>query len=114
DSRAARGEIAMAGRGGRERIGDRAQRVYPPDVLVPSVEEAERIKNVRRLESLGIARAKGQKMAIEPVHVGDAGEPAVVEGTTGEWRVDPSYLHADLGGANALLSPFDPPGSARR
>src|SRR5262249_37946468 len=69
----ARGEIAIAGRVGRERIWDLAERVYPPDVLVPSVEEAERIKNVRRLGSLGIARAKGQKSPIEPIYVGDAG-----------------------------------------
>ena len=26
---------------------------------------------------------------MEPTHVGEAGEPAVVEGVKGEWRVDP-------------------------
>src|SRR3954449_6954114 len=54
-----RGEIAIAGRVGRERLWDLAERVYPADVVVPPVEEAERIKNERRLASLGIARAKG-------------------------------------------------------
>ena len=87
-----RGEIAIARRVGRERVWDLAERVYPSDVVVASVEEAERTRNDRRLASLGIARATGQKMPIEPIHVGDAGEPAVVEGTKGEWRVDPAGL----------------------
>jgi uncharacterized protein YcaQ len=46
-------------------------------------------------------------MPIEPVDVGDAGEPAAVEGTKGEWRVDPAALRADFEGRTALLSPFD-------
>ena len=51
-------------------------------------------------------------MPIEPVDVGEAGEPAVVEGTTGEWRVDPAALAClgrggDFEGRTALLSPFD-------
>ena len=46
-------------------------------------------------------------MPLEPVHVGDAGEPAVVEGTKGEWRVDPAALDQDFEGRTALLSPFD-------
>jgi uncharacterized protein len=74
-----RGEVAIAGRVGRE----------------------------RRLASLGVARAKTTAMPIEPVDVGDAGEPAVVEGTKGEWRVDPAALGADFEGRTALLSPFD-------
>ena len=44
---------------------------------------------------------------MEPVHVGEAGEPAVVEGVKGEWRVDPTYLVDDFEGRTALLSPFD-------
>ena len=44
---------------------------------------------------------------MEPVHVGGAGEPAVVEGVKGEWRVDPAYLADDFEGRTALLSPFD-------
>ena len=44
---------------------------------------------------------------MEPIHVGEAGEPAVVEGVKGEWRVDPSYLDGDFEGRIALLSPFD-------
>ena len=102
-----RGEVAIAGRVGRERVWDLPERVYPADVEIPTVEEAERTKNERRLRSLGIARAKGTKMPLEPIHVGEAGEPAVVEGTKGEWRVDPAALAGDFEGRTALLSPFD-------
>jgi hypothetical protein len=102
-----RGEVAIAGRVGRERLWDLAERVYPADVVVPSVDEARRAKNERRLASLGIARQKSTSMPIEPVDVGEAGEPAVVEGTTCEWRVDPAALAEDFEGRTALLSPFD-------
>jgi uncharacterized protein len=44
---------------------------------------------------------------MEPVHVGDAGEPAVVDGVKGEWRVDPALLGNGFEGRTALLSPFD-------
>jgi uncharacterized protein YcaQ len=101
------GEIAIAGRIGRERLWDLAERVYPTDLVVPPVAEATRIRNERRLVSLGIARRKSTKMPLEPVDVGDAGEPAVVEGTKGEWRVDRSALGQDFEGRTALLSPFD-------
>lgn len=104
---ALRGEVAIAGRVGRERVWDLAERVYPADVVVPSVEEAARRKNERRLASLGIARQTARVMPMEPVHVGEAGEPAVVEGVKGEWRVDPTYLVDDFEGRTALLSPFD-------
>jgi uncharacterized protein YcaQ len=103
---AVRGEIAIAGRVGRERVWDLAERVYPK-VKAPSVAEAARQKNERRLAALGIARAKRPKMPMEPAYVGDAGEPAVVEGTKGEWRVDPSLLDGEFSGRTALLSPFD-------
>jgi len=102
-----RGEVAIAGRVGRERIWDLPERVYPADVEIPSVEEAERIKSERRLAALGIARAKARAMPMEPIHVGEAGEPAVVEGVKGEWRVDPAYLGDGFKGRTALLSPFD-------
>ena len=102
-----RGEIAIAGRAGRERLWDLAERVYPADVVVPTVDEAERTKNERRLAALGIARKKTTAMPIEPIDVGEAGEPAVVEGVKGEWRVDPGALGGDFEGRTALLSPFD-------
>ena len=102
-----RGEVAIAGRVGRQRLWDVAERVYPADVVVPSVDEARRAKNERRLASLGIARQKTTAMPVEPVDVGEAGEPAVVEGVKGEWRVDPGALEGEFEGRTALLSPFD-------
>jgi len=101
------GEVAIAGRVGRERLWDVAERVYPADVVVPSVDEARRAMDERRLSALGIARSKTTAMPIEPIDVGEAGEPAVVEGTKGEWRVDPASLRDDFAGRTALLSPFD-------
>jgi Winged helix DNA-binding domain len=81
--------------------------VYPADVVVPSEDDAHRIKNERRLASLGIARQKSTTMPLEPVDVGEAGEPAIVEGVQGEWRIDPTALADDFAGRTALLSPFD-------
>ena len=101
------GEVAIAGRVGRERLWDVAERVYPADVVVPSADEARRAMDERRLSALGIARSKTTAMPIEPIDVGEAGEPAVVEGTKGEWRVDPALLRDDFEGRTALLSPFD-------
>src|SRR5207237_5028047 len=102
-----RGEVAIAGRVGRQRLWDLAERVYPADLVVPSVDEAQRLKNERRLAALGIARQKTTAMPVEPADVGEAGEPAVVDGTNGEWRVDPAALGEDFEGRTALLSPFD-------
>jgi uncharacterized protein YcaQ len=101
-----RGEVAIAGRQGGDRLWDLATRVYPDDPVVPS-QEARRIRNKRRLRALGIARARGPECAVEPADVGEAGEPAVVEGVKGTWRVDPSLLGQPFTGRAALLSPFD-------
>jgi uncharacterized protein len=102
-----RGEVAISGRVRRERLWDLSERVYPSTTSIPSAEEVERAKNERRLASLGIARSIARKMPMEPVHVSDAGEPAVVEGVKGEWRIDPAYLEQRFVGRTALLSPFD-------
>jgi uncharacterized protein len=101
-----RGEVAIAGRRGGDRLWDLASRVYPDDPLVPR-DQALRIRNERRLRALGIARARGPECPVEPVDVGEAGEPAVVEGVRGTWRVDPSQLGETFSGRAALLSPFD-------
>jgi uncharacterized protein len=100
------GEVAAAGGSGRDRLWDLASRIYPDDP-VPPVDEARRLLDERRLRSLGIARAKGTKLPLEPVDVGEAGEPAVVEGVRGQWRVDPAQLGQPFAGRAALLSPFD-------
>ena len=101
-----RGEVATAGREGRQQLWDLAERIYPDDP-VPDVDEGRRLQNERRLLGLGLARAKAAKMPGEPNDVGDAGEPAVVEGVKGEWRVAVELLDAPFTGRTALLSPFD-------
>jgi uncharacterized protein YcaQ len=102
-----RGEVAIAGRRGRQRLWDLAERVYPADVTVLPVEEARRGRDERRLRALGIARSVGPVVPGEPVGVGEAGEPAVVDGIPGDWRVDPAQLDRPFAGRTALLSPFD-------
>ena len=102
-----RGEVAIAGRVGRQRLWDVPERVYPPDMPVVPADEALRERNRRRLRSLGIARQKGTAIPIDSVVVGDAGEPATVEGVPGTWRVDPEALGQPFEGRTALLSPFD-------
>jgi uncharacterized protein len=93
-----RGEVAVAGRQGKQRLWDLAERVYPAGMRVVPAGEAHRIRDERRLKSLGIAR---------PKIVGDAGVPASVEGTVGPWRVDPNATAEKFAGRTALLSPFD-------
>jgi uncharacterized protein YcaQ len=103
-----RGEVAIAGRVGKQRLWDLPERVYPTGVAVPSVEDAGRRMNERRLSSLGIARQKTTAVGVEPWDVGDVGEPAIVDGVKGEWRVDPAALGGGaFKGRTALLSPFD-------
>ncbi|WP_371408634.1 winged helix DNA-binding domain-containing protein [Micromonospora zamorensis] len=102
-----RGEVAIAGRQGRQRLWDVARRVYPADTPVVPLEQARRARDERRLRALGIARRKAVPVPGEPAEVGDAGEPAVVEGVAGEWRVDPAALGQPFTGRTAVLSPFD-------
>jgi uncharacterized protein YcaQ len=106
----ARGEVVAVGRRGREQLWDLAERVYP-DEPYPDVDEARRELHARRLRALGIARARVAVSSGEQHFVGEAGEAAVVEGTRGTWRVEPTLLDAgaalELAGRAALLSPFD-------
>jgi uncharacterized protein YcaQ len=106
-----RGEVAVAGRKGRERLWDLAERVYPGHPVLPPA-EAARERDRRRLAALGIARTSGPGTMMEPAIVTEAaGEQAEIEGVKGRWRVDPSYLDENAGpafeGRAALLSPFD-------
>ncbi len=94
----ARGEIAISGRDGNERIWDLAQRVLPVDQPEITAEEAGRIRAQRRLRSLGIAR---------PAVVGRIGVPVEVEGVEGKWVADPKLLRRPFKGRTAILSPFD-------
>jgi uncharacterized protein YcaQ len=93
DAMVQRGEVAAAGRRGAERLWDLASRIYP-DEVVPH-EEALLRRAERRLRSLGIARG------------GPVGEPAVVDGVKGEWRVCADLLDDAFTGRTALLSPLD-------
>lgn len=102
----AQGLVAVAGRAGKERLWDLAERVYPAVPPVP-LEEAARQRDERRLQALGLARAQAAKQPMEPIHVGEVGEEVVVEGVPGVWRVDPTYLEQPLQPRTALLSPFD-------
>jgi uncharacterized protein YcaQ len=104
----ARGEVAVNGRAGTQRKYDLAGRVYPAGLAAVEREEARRRRDAALLGGLGLARAKGTVLPGGPIHVGDAGEAAVVEGTAGEWRVDPAQLGLPFEGRTALLSPFDP------
>jgi hypothetical protein len=101
------GEVAIAGRQGKQRVWDLADRVYPADIPMVPIEEARRLRDERRLKSLGIARQTAPAMPMEPADVGEIGERAIVEGVPGEWRIDPEGLGQAFTGRTALLSPFD-------
>jgi uncharacterized protein YcaQ len=103
----ARGEVATARRNGRERLWDLAERVYPPVAEVVPLAEARRIMAERRMRALGIARPEVTGVYGERRYEPVAGEPAVVEDTAGEWRVDPEAVGQPFEGRTVLLSPFD-------
>jgi uncharacterized protein YcaQ len=103
------GDVAISGRRGKFRTWDLPERVYPPDLEVPSYDEAKAILDDRRLASLGIARPTS-KIQGEEVAAANRGEPCVVEGVEGEWRVHPDALALSADGfepRTALLSPYD-------
>jgi uncharacterized protein YcaQ len=90
------GEVAVVGRNSGQRLWDLAERWYPPTETVPA-REVKALEEERRLRALGIARR-------------GPGLRAVVDGVSGEWRVDEKALaHADEPAPRrtTLLSPFD-------
>jgi uncharacterized protein YcaQ len=108
----AQGRVAISRREGRERIWDLAERIFPQGLTAVPREDAERELDARRLASLGLARAKGTAVPVEPNTVGNAGEPAIIDGVPGRWRVDPAALErarddGTFAGRTALLSPLD-------
>jgi len=101
------GEVAVAARSGRDRLWDLAERVYHSDIPTVPLEEALRIRDERRLRSLGVVRNRTPDLPVETTRVGDAGVAATIEGLTGAWRLDPEALDRDFSPRTALLSPFD-------
>lgn len=99
------GRVAVVGRVGRLRRWDVTERAWPPALDEFDADEAARLLDDRRLQAAGLAK---QRSPWTPV--GDAGEPAVIEGVKGKWRVDPQALAAlddDPGGRVAILNPYD-------
>lgn len=93
-----RAYVAVAGRDGKQRLWDLAERVYPAGVTPIPEEEAARLRDERRLRWLGIARSRV---------VGEAGIRVTVEGTKGTWQLDPEGDTSGFEGRTVLLSPFD-------
>jgi hypothetical protein len=104
---ALKGEVAITGRQGKQRVWDLAERVYPSDTPAMPLEEANRLRDARRLRSLGIARERTTAAPLEPWDVGAQGEEAMIKGVPGTWRVDPEALGQPFKGRTVLLSPFD-------
>ena len=100
------GEVAIAGREGRHRRWDFAERVYPADLPEYGDDEAARLLAERRLQAAGIAKQRSPWS-----QVGEAGELATVEGSKWKFRVDPDALALleddEDGGRVALLNPYD-------
>lgn len=100
------GLVAIVGREGRHRRWDLAERVLPADESELDADEAAHLLAERRLQALGIAKLKSPWSQI-----GEAGEPATVEGSKWKFRVDPEALAAlerdDASGRVALLNPYD-------
>jgi uncharacterized protein len=101
------GAIAVASRRGRDRLWDLAERVYHADIPIIPLEEAKRIRDERRLRAQGVVPLSTPDLPVETTRVGDAGEPAMIEGLKGAYRVDSASIGKRFEGRTALLSPFD-------
>ncbi len=77
-----RGDVAIVGRQGRQRIWGLADSWYPETATVPLI-EAEHLLAEQRFRALGVHLEKG------------------------EWRAHPDAVDGDVGDRVALLSPFD-------
>ena len=78
----ARGEIAVAGRAGKQRLWDIAERVYPTCETIPW-REAERLIQAKRRRSLGVWLERGQ------------------------WHAHPAVSNEPVPNRVVFLSPFD-------
>jgi uncharacterized protein YcaQ len=107
---ARRGEIAMVGREGNERLWDVAWRVYPITRSELPPADAHRRLSELRLTAFGIVRPGLRGTAQELIELDEVGVPATVEGVRRGWRVDPEQLDRlgePFAGRTVLLSPFD-------
>ncbi|MBN9241133.1 MAG: hypothetical protein BGO97_15580 [Micrococcales bacterium 70-64] len=102
-----RGDVAVAGREGRDRVWDLAERVYHADTRVVPLDEALAIRAARRLCAQGLVPGKTPDLPVETTRVGTAGVAATIEGVKGAYRLDPAYLEGGFEGRTVLLSPFD-------
>jgi hypothetical protein len=102
-----RGDIAVAARRGRDRVWDLADRVYHSDIPTVPLEEALEIRAERRLRAQGLVPDKTPDLPAETTRVGNAGEPATIEGLPGTYRVDPEAIGKPFEPRTALISPFD-------
>ncbi len=103
------GDVAISGRRGKFRTWDVPERVYPADLAIPSYDDAKATLDARRLTALGIARPS-QRLMGEEIGAAGLGEPCVVHGIDGEWRIDPdalALLDEPFEPRTALLSPYD-------
>ena len=117
---AARGEIAIVGRQGAQRLWDLAERWFP-ETESSSDEGADRWFVRRRMKALGIAlRAfveqphivnyTRQRLTSPDIVRNGLAVPVSIDGVAGDWVVDPEALatmDAPLPARTTLLSPFD-------
>ena len=97
----ARGEVAIAGRSGRQRLWDLAERVYPDCRVLPAARRGGAATSAgSALGIAGVARLRSRC-------VGEAGEPAEVEGPGRAGGSTRPRSASRSPAATALLSPFD-------
>ena len=103
----ARGEVAAAGPRGAARSSGTSPSGSTPTTRSPTPTRRGGCAASGGCGRSGWPGRRSTEQPGEPHHVGEVGEPAVVEGVRGEWRVEPTLLDRPFTGRAALLSPFD-------
>ena len=103
-----RGEVATAGRRGREQLWDLAERIYPDDP-VPDVDEARRIRDERRLRGARASPGPRCPRRVRPSPTASArrASPRSSTGSRGSGGSTRSTSTETFTGRTALLSPYD-------